>query len=88
MRTVIFKSEKNINKINTQSRIKIEVASKIIKIKRVLQKQRNMKNLYFCGSGTQMLNNYEVKGRVSRYEWFHRKGNVKIQNQQAKYKGD
>ena len=48
MRKVKFKSENNNNKSNTQNKMKMEVVSKINKIKRVFHKHINMKKVLFA----------------------------------------
>ena len=87
MHKVKFKSEHNNEKSNTQKQNKMEVVSKVNRVKRVFHKHRNMKNCYFCGSGTHILNNWEIKDTKSRYQWFDKTGNVQIHHQQAEYKG-
>ena len=67
---------------------KMEVVSEINKMKRVLYKHRNMKRCYFCGSGTHMLDNCDIKDTMERDRWFSRKLNVQNHRQQSKYKGD
>ena len=66
----------------------MEVVSEINQMKRVLHKHRNMKKkCYCCGSGTHMLNNFEIKYMIARDQWFERTVNVQSYHKQAKEKG-
>ena len=68
--------------------IKIEVVNKINRMRRVFQKRRNMKKFYCCGSGTHMLNNFEIKDTIEKYQCFYRTLNLQGNLQQASDKGD
>ena len=35
-----------------------------------------------------MLDNYDIKDKIARYQWFDRTGNLQSHHQQEKYKGD
>ena len=61
-----LKTEKKNDKSNTQKKNKMEVGNKINKMRQVLHKFRNMKKCYFCGSGTHMLNNCEIRYIIAR----------------------
>ena len=75
-------------KVTHKNRIKMEVVSKINKIKLVLHKHRNKKNCYGCGSGKNMLNNHEIRDTIERYKCFDRTGDIKNNYQKEECKGN
>ena len=60
----------------------------INKLRHNFHKHRNIKKCCCCGSGTNMLDNYDIKYKIARYRWFDRKGNLRSHQQQEEYKGD
>ena len=85
MHRLKFKPKKNNERSNTQKQNK-NGGGEIDKYKEnsFEQTQKHEKKCYYCGSGTNMLNNFNIRDTIERDQWFDRKVNVKINHQQEK----
>ena len=86
MHKVKFKPEKKNGKINIQKQNKNGGVERDKSNKMSLNKQRNIKNYYCCGSGMHMLDNCDIIDTISRDQWFDRIGSVQSHHQQAQEK--
>ena len=86
MRKGKFKSENNNDKVTHKNKMKMGVASEIKNETLFAKTQKHEKKCYCCGSGRNMLNNFDIKDSIVKYEWFERTGTVHSHKQQAKEK--
>ena len=82
MRKMQFKSNNDNETLTHINKITMEVMIYINKLRQLFHKRRNIKNCYYCGSGTNMLNNCDIKETISRYHGFDKTGNVQSHHQQ------
>ena len=88
MRKVRFKAENNNDKRSTQKLNKNWGGEQDKSNETSFQKRKNMKKFYCCGSGTHMLNNFEIKDTIEKDQCFYRTLNLHSNHQQASDKGD